>query len=142
MSTKAGPSFSGTWGQEASSTQPTFLPHFWDFPKENTDAPFILSFPIIHIYSFPHQTTYPFWSSAPGFFPVQWERRSLNPEPAAGLCWRASGGCGRPKECGRSMPVGDTVGTGGCTSRRDSSVSAKEKMGPFWPCRFYLWRGP
>lgn len=49
MSAKAGPSFSGTWGQEARSARPTLLPHFWDFLKENTDAPFILSSPITPI---------------------------------------------------------------------------------------------
>lgn len=85
------------------------LPHwnsqtFWDFPQENTDAPFILSFSLITpVHSFTHETTSAFWSCAPKAFPVQWERQSLNQNPfpqGARLSWRASRVCGRPKELG------------------------------------------
>lgn len=123
MSAKAGPGLRGTRGRRLEPSSPRCLrPHWharasWDFPKEDTDAPFILSSPITYIHSFIH----PFIlspnslspsSGAPEVSPVQRGRQSLSQEPAGQALLAGLGGCGRPKAGGKSLPVGALRGLG------------------------------
>lgn len=151
MPAKAGPSLRVPGGRRPDPPRPhCLLPHWrpqtWDFPDENTDGPFILSFsPIICTHSFTHQTTSPFRHVLPR--PSQLSGRdrasaknlSLGqalPEGIQGL-WETQGG-GRAIRWGIARGLGDVLHTGFLSRvpRRDRSVSAKQKVGAFWPCRF------
>lgn len=135
MPAKAGPSLRVPGGRRPDPPRPhCLLPHWrpqtWDFPDENTNGPFILSFsPIICTHSFTHQTTSPFRSCAPEAFPAQWERQSLSQEPlpGPGSARRHPGAVGDPRRW-VGHPMGDSEGPGGCATHWILKLSPKERQ--------------